>query len=449
MKWSGLVLFSFAVTTTVSAFAPTSGKAGRIIVVQAHQESRQLPPLHSSVANIIEINEDITQRDVYSMQEWASNCGVQTVDGFQLVSEDGTDFGVATEQDLPAGTSVVVVPNQILLTSWSAAEEFGPYLQQAENQLAQGGLDYQIPLFRLFVKILAEFEKGDQSPYFPWLNSLPRRFNNGAAMTYACFECLPPYIAWLSLKERQYSVNFQKAAKLIQGCLDESTVTNRDVLKWAYCVAVTRSFDVNGEKVIAPVADMFNHGTETEVDVGFDDAGNCIMYTTTDVPAGSPLRMSLGDPTNPSPLFATYGFIDKTSPATFCKLMDKQEEIQALGLDFSNLLFYKDTGDISAEVWDVMLYSILGQDPDLRQGFYQAYTSGDMDTKNSYHQQYFPYTLEALKKHVDGTLRELDELSFRASSKDPSTHPRVPLILQHNDFVKSTFLKVKRNLDAM
>ena len=38
-------------------------------------------------------------------------------------------------------------------------------------------------VFRLMVKVLAEYEKGTDSPFYPWLNSLPRRFYNGASMT--------------------------------------------------------------------------------------------------------------------------------------------------------------------------------------------------------------------------------------------------------------------------
>ena len=33
------------------------------------------------------------------------------------------------------------------------------------------------------VKILAEYENGQQSPYYPWLNAMPRQFFNGVAMT--------------------------------------------------------------------------------------------------------------------------------------------------------------------------------------------------------------------------------------------------------------------------
>jgi hypothetical protein len=251
------------------------------------------------------------------------------------------------------------------------------------------------------------------------------------------------------MKERVNFVNFQKAVQYVP-TLSEEIRSNLIVLKWAYNVAVTRSHVWHdGERLLAPMADMFNHGAETDVQITFDEQGNCMVYAARDVPAGSPLRMSLGDPTNPTPLFATYGFLDESSPATFCKLMDKRQEMTELGYDFSNLLFFKDTGDIAAEVYDVMLYSILAQDPNLQRGFYEACMRGDAETKNSYHQQYFPYTLEALRKHVDDTLRDLDRLSAQARSKDPNRYPRLPVILKHNEFVKDTFLKVKANLDRM
>lgn len=59
---------------------------------------------------------------------------------------------------------------------------------------------------------------------------------------------------------------------------------------------------------------QFNHGTETEVEISYDGNGDCYAYATYDIPAGSPLRVSYGDPTDPTPLFARYGFLDETSP---------------------------------------------------------------------------------------------------------------------------------------
>ncbi len=63
---------------------------------------------------------------------------------------------------------------------------------------------------------------------------------------------------------------------------------------------------MNGERVIAPLADMFNHGTETEVELSYDENGDCYAIAQYDIPAGSPLRMSYGDPTGGYPHLCFY-----------------------------------------------------------------------------------------------------------------------------------------------
>ena len=74
---------------------------------------------------------------------------------------------------------------------------------------------------------------------------------------------------------------------------------------------------------------------------------------------------------------------------------------------------------------------------------------GDAATKAAIHEQYSLETCTALKTHVDTFLKQLDELSAKSVGKDYNEHPRLPLILRHNEFVKETFLKVKANLDPM
>lgn len=119
------------------------------------------------------------------------------------------------------------------------------------------------------------------------------------------------------------------------------------------------------------------------------------------------------------------------------------------GYTFADLLFGKD-GDISPQVYDVVLYHVLkNNDQSLAQQYYQAATSGDEATKNQFVEQYWPYTKQELQNHVDGLLTDLDQWQRTASSYDLNTHPRVPLILQHNALVKETFDAVKANLDNM
>ena len=52
--------------------------------------------------------------------------------------------------------------------------------------------------------------------------------------------------------------------------------------------------------------------------------------------------------------------------------------------------------------------------------FFDACMSGDEATKNAYHQQYFSYTLDYLKGHVDSTLADLDRhLRWRLTENGP------------------------------
>mmetsp|Transcript_29186 Transcript_29186/g.47904 ORF Transcript_29186/g.47904 Transcript_29186/m.47904 type:complete len:365 (+) Transcript_29186:2-1096(+) len=353
--------------------------------------------------------------------------------------------------DIPAGTCVLYVPSNLYLTSYGSKQEFGEQ-EEAESLIGNlAGAD-QFPLFYLFLKILVEYERGQDSSWFPWLNSLPRVFNNGAALTPSCYDCLPPLASKLSMAERVKCINCRQALKTVDFISDEIK-NNEELTKWAYNVVETRSLDVGGEKIIIPMADMFNHGSDGhEVEISYDEEGSCVVYTTADAPAGSPLRISYGDYylTNPSATFAKYGFVDETCPSTFCKMMDiiPSTELRDIGLSFSRMLFYNN-GEVSDEVYDVLLYQILSSNWQSQKEFYNACMNGDTATKSAFQQQYLGEVMTRLKTHVDGFLNNLDELSVKASEKDLEKHPRLPLIVAHNDFVRETFLRVKEQIDPI
>jgi SET domain len=419
--------------------------------------------LFSTIHNVVHLDLDENAvRDFASMDAWATGCGVQRSDGFQWTTDtnpndvdldldilDFEDASVLSTQDLPAWSSVLFVPNQMILSSSKALQEFGR-LEEAEQQLDSMDAKDQLPYFYLMVKILWEYGLGQESPWHPWLNSLPRYFSNAASMTPFCYECLPPYVAALARKEQSNFISFYLALKEVSLFDDEPFQGNMPLIKWAFNIAYTRSFRANngsGDLCMAPMADLFNHGTYSNIALSYDEQGNCYAQTTTDVPAGSPLTMSYGDPTNPSFLFARYGFIDKTSPSTFCKIMVESppQPLVDMGYDHSRLLFYKDSGEVSPEVWDVLLYQIVDSIPETQLALYQAHVNGDYQTKQLIHQQYFQETSTALLQHIDGFLQQLENLSQKAKGKNLVDHPRLPIILQHNEFVKKTLLAVRRN----
>ena len=91
--------------------------------------------------------------------------------------------------------------------------------------------------------------------------------------------------------------------------------------------------------------------------------------------------------------------------------------------------------------------------PSDQAAFYQACVAGDVATRQGYHHQHFSETLAILSKHVDSLVIELDELSEnswrRTFRKGDERHPRLPLLLRHNEFVRSTMELVQQNLDGM
>lgn len=406
---------------------------------------------YADASNKVDISKK-SPRDLATMDQWVANCGAQRAEGLQLMatSADGTDFGVMTTNDLPANTPVLFVPSSMILSGIQAQQEFG-IVQGAEDLLVRLNEGDHLPHFYLLLKVLKEYEWGDQSSWYPWLNSVPRYYSNGASMTQYCSQCLPPLVSKLTSQERIRFSKFFQALKHVY-FIGDKVKRNRGIAKWAFQVVYTRSFPTGyGDVCIAPMADMFNHGTTPEIHLSYDEQGNCYAHTAHDVPAGSELRMSYGDPTNPSYLFARYGFLDESSPSTFCKIMieNPTQQLLDLGYDHSRMLFYKDTGGVSPEVWDVLLYQILESDPSLQQAFYQAHMNGDSDSKQAYHQQYYPQTSAALMHHIDTFLSQLDVYSQKGAArikKKATKHPRLPLIMQHNEFVRQTFLTVRAQL---
>jgi len=397
---------------------------------------------------------DVTEgapREVSAFEEWAACVGIQRSDGFRLVAAavDHTGFldvSAATTEDVTAGSPVVFVPSDRILSAHRAMEEFGGCLGEIEELLSANGYGLDLRQYYLLLKVLAEAEKGQESDWFPYLNALPRYYSNGAAMTPFCFSVVPPLVARLCKDERARFKNFSLGKRGIP-FLSAETKGNEELWKWAYQVVYTRGFETNngsGDFCLAPMADMFNHGTEANVELAYDNYGNCYAQTTQDVLANTPLCMSYGDPTNPSFLLSRYGFLDQSSPATFCKLLPSHvsEEMINLGYAHNTMLFYKDTGDVSEQVWDVLLHMALDSDPATQQQFYQAHMNGDYATKQAIHERCYALTATKLAEHIQAVLHDLEELQ-RKGGGDIVAHPRLPLIMRHNEFVRDTFLAVQ------
>ncbi|KAL3799132.1 hypothetical protein HJC23_002260 [Cyclotella cryptica] len=415
-------------------------------------------PALQSTTNPLAINvNEIAERDIESFERWSNEVGIQKAPGFVLKSADRYSKNVyaMTVQDVASGSPVLYVPEELIFSSNKAMAAYRtPEMAAAERQLETFDSVSELRQYYLMVQLLVEIERGTDSPWYPWLNSLPRYFENAVSMSSFCVNCLPPLMRKLNEKERgnQQSLNEWAFSKVPY--LSDETKANEALIKWVYQIVYTRSFEWEGDLRIVPMGDMFDHTSNgsPEVMPWYDEYGNYYAYSQFDIPAGSPLRMTYGHETRPSFLLARYGFLDEEGQATHCKLIfeNVDDDLVELGYSEERMLFYS-TGEVSEEVWDVLLYRFLDQTNNVmeKQTLMNAFRNEDYDTKNMLHETYYPYTSAMLMEHIDNFLVELDKLQKKAETIGKvevyvkNEHPRLPLIMRHNEFIKDAFLKVK------
>ena len=239
-------------------------------------------PLHQQLSSYIEVDESAV-RDTSSLTQWAEGYGAQHIPGFDFTTYDGIDMFAVTNEDIPAGTAILYTPANMFLSSYGAKEEFGT-LEKAEKMIESLAGPEQLSMFYVFVKLLYEYEKGTESPWFPWLNSLPRMFDSGAAMTPTCYDLLPPLAAKYAMAERVKYINCKQALREVD-FISEDTKKNDEVTKWAYNILGTRAFDVGEEMVIVPMADMVrrkkNNSQCTHTFLAYTCIVHCIATTHT------------------------------------------------------------------------------------------------------------------------------------------------------------------------
>ena len=277
-----------AILNGASAFVPTA--------MQSRGSASVILHMSDAYSSYLSVDEQ-SPRNIAPFDEWTTTCGVQRSEGLRMFMTNPDDeynqddVSLTTDVDLPAGSPVLGVPANMMLTSTNSQAELEAIsdslnpempnsdaggVRKAVDMLSRLGAGDTVPKFYLFLKVLLEYSKGSESPYYPWLDSMPRLFYNSVSMTNFCYECLPPLVFSLSRRERVKFDNFYDALQQIDPqILPEEIKTDKDtIVKWAFNVVHTRAFsgersgqsgDGNGvgeggvsgeEQRIVPMADM-------------------------------------------------------------------------------------------------------------------------------------------------------------------------------------------------
>lgn len=438
-------------------------------------------PLFASTASSPDLDTpEQTGRDISSLLSWANAQGVET-NNLSLEEADSLEgcFGVTASDETQPMTRVLKVPAKLIFSSERIRDEFqAAYghddLLPAIQHIQATQYRSQLSHFYLYLKILVESEKLDKSFWYPWFQSLPKSFDTAVAMDTQELEWLPPYAWALANVERKHLEVFHEALKkLPQHVLSNKVIEDSELIEWAFQVVFTRAWryleDSKSNKNnttptanneydercdIVPFGDMFNHCTNKNLELDYDADDNFLAYTAHAVSAGAPLHISYGRPTNPYRFLTIFGFCDTEMPEIFSQitLESPSKRHVELGYDLDTMVFRTQDGAIANAVWDVLLYTILEQKPELQELFYLAHVNGDTNTKQAMHVAFHLENCLTLKSHVDRTLTEMDEILAKMDQVEASEkrlHPRYNLIRTNNEFVRGVFGMVKQRVDGM
>jgi hypothetical protein len=115
---------------TVSGFSSLVSVCKRpsstTLIAERPFTSSQIYQYATAPEGLVNVADIWSERDVYSMELWATQYGMQKADGVELYSEDGgNDYSLMTNSGLAAGETVLWVPASIVINSASVEQEFG------------------------------------------------------------------------------------------------------------------------------------------------------------------------------------------------------------------------------------------------------------------------------------------------------------------------------------
>ena len=411
-----------------------------------------------------------SRRDLNPLIDWANENQVQGIGETITFQEDtGGGFGVTLPQPLEKGATLLKVPSSLLFNSEQLRNDWN--LKDAETFLQDKKIGGQIPQFYLYVKLLQEHDKREQSKWFAWLQSLPRDFSTAVSMDEVELECLPPFAWALASVERLHLDLFRQALeKVPKEILDPALrQEDDDLTEWIFNCVFTRCWSYpddddheeaefskhTTEKMdrcdLVPLGDMFNHNANQTIDIQYTPNGEAHFLTRYNAEPDTPLHLSYGKVTNPHRLLVIFGFVDTSIPEIFCQILvnEPSDELVKIGYSTDKMVFRTHDGAIATAVWDVILYSILKQVPEQQKLFYQA-CMDQTDLRSQFHAKYLLETAITIRNYVSQSLNEVQELlsgKVAAAEQDGRDHPRLGLIKWHNEFMSEVFQKVQNGLD--
>mmetsp|Transcript_17244 Transcript_17244/g.26296 ORF Transcript_17244/g.26296 Transcript_17244/m.26296 type:complete len:489 (+) Transcript_17244:183-1649(+) len=413
-------------------------------------------------------NVTATNRNMNALTEWAFSRGVYFAPGVKVgMHEKYDDWGVILDQHQIAGTTMVKIPSSIVLSSSSIKFRLTKEaINFSINSLLNHRMNEYTPEFFLMISILCEYKKGISSPWYPWLRTLPKEFNNGLYLDDLERSCVKQVaFEFLEHQEKQWK-SFYTTTKFLGGQVRGLSLltdgTDDHLIRWAFSIVFTRSWRTQDEELsidanIVPLGDMFNHDSRrnnvrVHQNRTADDTSVRIVLQK-DAGTDTGLYLSYGITQYPARFLVIFGFCDESCPEVYANITfddrHDQKEIGDMGFtDSTKMVFRAKDGAIGQTVWNAVLYKVLRmEDLDGAKKFYVAHQTNDLRTMVELHSKWETEVMLQLQNHVREMLKKHAPPLHFDSAEAIYHHPRLELIAKYYTLMNDILEKVKEQVD--
>lgn len=441
-------------------------------------------------------------RDMQPLSSWARSQGVVLADGIQLTEDTLGDWSLSTSKRFERGRAIMSVPSHLILSSDVNDDSFlcNVYAWIVETG-TQSQQDY-LPEYMLVYKIIKEVYLGEFSPWYAWLQCLPRTFSTGLYLDelerYQVERMAGKYIRsqdsqyhdCLSLIQKLISSQGTNADDLIPTDFyqwmiefpynnnnddDDEDLSFDNLVRWAFTVVFTRSWRSPDRKhaQIVPLGDLANHDSQlANLQPSFHQKDGAFQfYTTNDIDVVEPtslgnLYLSYGLSYAPARYLVLFGFCDVTAAYIDAQLDFLEDDDSSddnysgmdggkwpTTLDPSQLVVSTTNGALSEDVWIAFLYKILQEnDPEMIPKIRKAFADeDDRDSGDMLLEQLLETWELKIAMEIEAYYQRLMETDFApiiASEYDLAEHPNLSMIINYNLFIRDTYLNVLKHVNT-
>uniref|UniRef100_A0A2K6G507 SET domain-containing protein 4 n=1 Tax=Propithecus coquereli TaxID=379532 RepID=A0A2K6G507_PROCO len=202
----------------------------------------------------------------------------------------GTGRGLMSKTSLQEGQMIISLPESCLLTTDTVIQSYlGAYITKWKPPPS--------PLLALCTFLVSEKHAGDQSPWKPYLDILPK--------AYTCPVCLEPEVVNLLPKPLKAKAEEQRVRvqeffassrdffSSLQPLFGEAvdSIFSYSALLWAWCTVNTRAVYLRPRRqeclsaepdtcALAPYLDLLNHSSNVQVKAAFNEETRCYELRT-------------------------------------------------------------------------------------------------------------------------------------------------------------------------